>query len=250
MFGQLLHHARTTAHLSIAELATRAGTSRAAITAYEHDTRTPTINTAGRILDTVGYTLTTAHHPTTTHTFLNPDTTTPLDTLTPDHERATRYATRMLPVTIEALLAAEHITLTWGTITTRVTDNITVAGPTRDIDRLNQLTTLAHHHTTTPPRLDTTSPLGTHIHIPDTSLPPRGAFAFLALALTEWADPAETLLHVNGWLTSHGYPILTPNYTHIDDWNRAIVATRRTADATPLAKHLIGNINWNLWEIV
>lgn len=49
--------ARQEADLTIAELARRVGTSRAAIHAYETGTRSPTVATAERIVAALGYAL-------------------------------------------------------------------------------------------------------------------------------------------------------------------------------------------------
>lgn len=54
----LLEQAREDAGLSQAALAARAGTSRTTLSAYEHDRKSPTLETAKRILNEAGFELT------------------------------------------------------------------------------------------------------------------------------------------------------------------------------------------------
>ncbi len=53
----LLAQARTAAGLSQAALAERAGTSRPTLSAYEHERKSPTLETAGRIVGKAGFEL-------------------------------------------------------------------------------------------------------------------------------------------------------------------------------------------------
>jgi transcriptional regulator with XRE-family HTH domain len=55
--GNLLEHARNAAGLSQAALAGRAGTSRPTLSAYEHGRKSPTLETAARILGEAGFEL-------------------------------------------------------------------------------------------------------------------------------------------------------------------------------------------------
>lgn len=57
MSAELLERVRQQAGLSQKELATRAGTSRTTISAYEHGRKSPTLATASRLLEQVGYEL-------------------------------------------------------------------------------------------------------------------------------------------------------------------------------------------------
>ncbi len=57
MDASLLERVRHEAGLSQEEFAARAGTSRPTISAYEHGRKSPTLATASRLLDTVGYEL-------------------------------------------------------------------------------------------------------------------------------------------------------------------------------------------------
>ncbi len=56
----LLQQAREAAGLSQAALATRAGTSRPTLSAYEHGRKSPTLDTVRRILNAIGFVLTFA----------------------------------------------------------------------------------------------------------------------------------------------------------------------------------------------
>lgn len=58
--GHLLERARTSAGLSQAALARRAGTSRPTLSAYEHDRKSPTLDTAARIVGEAGHDLAVA----------------------------------------------------------------------------------------------------------------------------------------------------------------------------------------------
>jgi transcriptional regulator with XRE-family HTH domain len=58
--GQLIADARHAAGLSQDQLAARAGTSRPTLSSYEHGRRSPTLQTAARILAAAGFELTTA----------------------------------------------------------------------------------------------------------------------------------------------------------------------------------------------
>lgn len=55
--GRLLEHAREAAGLSQAALAAAAGTSRPTLSAYEHGRKSPTLETAERILAAAGFAL-------------------------------------------------------------------------------------------------------------------------------------------------------------------------------------------------
>ncbi|MEI2610623.1 MAG: helix-turn-helix transcriptional regulator [Candidatus Promineifilaceae bacterium] len=55
--GSLLEQARTAAGLSRAALAERAGTSRPTLSAYEHGRKSPTLDTAARIVGEAGFQL-------------------------------------------------------------------------------------------------------------------------------------------------------------------------------------------------
>ena len=57
MDAHLLERARVEAGLSQDELAERAGTSRTTISAYEHGRKSPTLNTATRLLSCAGFEL-------------------------------------------------------------------------------------------------------------------------------------------------------------------------------------------------
>lgn len=57
MSATLLKHARHDAGLSQEELATRAGTSRTTLSAYEHGRKSPTLATVERLLDSAGFEL-------------------------------------------------------------------------------------------------------------------------------------------------------------------------------------------------
>jgi len=56
--GNVLEQAREAAGLSQAALAHRAGTSRPTLSAYEHDRKSPTLQTAARIVAAAGFDLT------------------------------------------------------------------------------------------------------------------------------------------------------------------------------------------------
>lgn len=56
--GEVLAYAREAAGLSQAELASRARTSRTALSAYEHGRKSPTLQTAARIVAATGFDLT------------------------------------------------------------------------------------------------------------------------------------------------------------------------------------------------
>jgi transcriptional regulator with XRE-family HTH domain len=53
----LLRSARREAHLTLRELAERAGTSHATLSAYEHAAKAPTVDTFTRVLRAAGYVL-------------------------------------------------------------------------------------------------------------------------------------------------------------------------------------------------
>lgn len=55
--GRLIQEARLEAGLSGAELARRAGTSRPTLAAYEHGTKSPSLETAARVLAAAGFRL-------------------------------------------------------------------------------------------------------------------------------------------------------------------------------------------------
>jgi transcriptional regulator with XRE-family HTH domain len=66
MGAELLERVRQEAGLSQEELATRAGTSRTTLSAYERGRKSPTLATMSRLLETAGYELTAEPHVTFT----------------------------------------------------------------------------------------------------------------------------------------------------------------------------------------
>jgi transcriptional regulator with XRE-family HTH domain len=66
MGAELLERVRQEAGLSQEELATRAGTSRTTLSAYERGRKSPTLATVSRLLETAGYDLTAEPHITFT----------------------------------------------------------------------------------------------------------------------------------------------------------------------------------------
>jgi transcriptional regulator with XRE-family HTH domain len=66
MGAELLERVRQEAGLSQEELATRAGTSRTTLSAYERGRKSPTLATVSRLLETAGYELTAERHVTFT----------------------------------------------------------------------------------------------------------------------------------------------------------------------------------------
>jgi transcriptional regulator with XRE-family HTH domain len=62
MGAELLERVRQEAGLSQEELATRAGTSRTTLSAYERGRKSPTLTTVSRLLESVGYELTAEPH--------------------------------------------------------------------------------------------------------------------------------------------------------------------------------------------
>ena len=64
MTGDLLERVRREAGLSQEELASRAGTSRTTLSAYEHGRKSPTMATVERLLDRAGFTLNAEPHVT------------------------------------------------------------------------------------------------------------------------------------------------------------------------------------------
>jgi transcriptional regulator with XRE-family HTH domain len=62
MGAELLERIRQEAGLSQQELATRAGTSRTTLSAYERGRKSPTLATVSRLLETAGYELTAEPH--------------------------------------------------------------------------------------------------------------------------------------------------------------------------------------------
>lgn len=66
MGAELLERVRQQAGLSQEELATRAGTSRTTLSAYERGRKSPTLATVSRLLETAGYDLTAEPHVTFT----------------------------------------------------------------------------------------------------------------------------------------------------------------------------------------
>ncbi|MCU1660493.1 MAG: transcriptional regulator [Pseudonocardia sp.] len=79
--GRMLAEARRAAGLSQDELAERAGTSRPTLSSYEHDHRSPTLQTATRILAAAGFELTA----TPTITFTEKTTARGRSVLVPSH---------------------------------------------------------------------------------------------------------------------------------------------------------------------
>ncbi len=64
MSAALLERVRRVAGLSQQELASRAGTSRTTLSAYEHGRKSPTLATVERLLDSAGFELTAEPHVT------------------------------------------------------------------------------------------------------------------------------------------------------------------------------------------
>lgn len=250
MFAATLTAHRHRAGLTVSELAARAGTSRAAISAYESGQRSPTVDTAERLLGILGATLTAVLRPQPGRARVDAASFADYAGIPADRDRALAYARAVLPIAIEAMLEAEDEHLSWGQVTT-VIEGISVAGPTRAVDRLDVLTSLAHRHLralqqNSAPQLSSV-PNGVLItgH-PEMPAVDR-AFEFLTSAIHAGADASETIIAASAFLTHHGYPWIWGRFQRTEAVQRAIVAARRTRDGTQLITELTASFNAEEW---
>lgn len=244
MFGELLRSSRAEAGLSADVLAARAGTSRAAIADYEAGRKSPRVDTAERIMNAMGMTLTAVRvprQPAHAAVFDREDSYR-LTFLQSTPEDARRRAYKLLPEIIEASCAVEDIRLDWGQVTA-LADGITIGGDPLRIWRATEIARSAR-----------TAIKGgaARIRIPLRSVanetlteedplesPGARQLEFLVNAIGAGADAVLTMHRTCTSLMQDGLPWLSVAYGAIPDFQKAVVATKRTGDGTNLIRILV-----------
>jgi transcriptional regulator with XRE-family HTH domain len=247
VFADLLREARAERDLSVAELAERAGTSRAAIMDYEAGRKQPQFDTAVRLLQALGKTLTTEASPTGPEVrWRIPDHyVSRMEHSRTDPKRALDEAQRELPVVLESDAELENLGMTWGEIKT-VADGITVAGPPLRVDRLwglrrDIVESLRAAARGKPESLRAT---GDHVVSADKTLPsPERELDFLVRATASGAEPARVRHLASASLASRGFPYLWVPFKRIDDYGKGVVATRLHGDGTRMLDALTADLS-------
>ncbi|HEV7182860.1 MAG TPA: helix-turn-helix transcriptional regulator [Leifsonia sp.] len=245
MFAETLRIARADARMSVSRLAELAGTSRSAIADYEAGHKFPRVDTAERIMATLGFEYTTVGFPKPWPGHIDAKILLPLSEWRPDRERAIGKARRDLPTIIEADATAERLDVTWGQVKTLV-EGTTVEGDVEAVWRLHELRESALQvlngvESGSPPRLRVIAEGGLVEANPDLPVPAQ-AMAFLARATFQGGDPAFIRHLVGGFLTHHGYPWLWVPHTRGPEYRRALVACERNGEAELMVRVLLGSI--------
>ncbi|MDU0366875.1 helix-turn-helix transcriptional regulator [Microbacterium sp. KSW4-17] len=244
VFGELLRSSRAEAGLSADDLAVRAGTSRAAIADYEAGRKSPRVDTAERIMNALGMTLTAVRVPRrpARAAVFDRDDSYRLTFLQSSPEDARKRAYELLPEIIEASCAVEDIALDWGQVTA-LADGITIGGDPLRIWRATEIARSAR---------TAIKGSGARVRVPlrtvagDTLIeedpaesPGARQLEFLVNAIGAGADTVLTLHRTSTSLMQDGLPWLSVEYGAIPDFQKAIVATKRTGDGTHLIRILV-----------
>ncbi|RKR73406.1 helix-turn-helix transcriptional regulator [Frondihabitans australicus] len=249
MFGDDLRDARERAGVSIAELAERSHTSRAAITDYETNRKQPRIDTADRILRALGRTLapvSLATEPASWRPPLDVDAVAAIETARVGRETSIARTRRETAEIVEAYATAERLDLTWGAIKT-IVDGWSVAGDPVDVRRA-QLIARSIRQTldaagAAEPRALTAVVNGSLVADRPTLAPVARALDWLARALTAGADATLASTRANGLLVHHGYAWVYPPYRLAAEYRRALVVCADGGDAGPLSRVLAASID-------
>lgn len=247
MFADMLHEARVHKGLSIAELAEKADTSRAAISDYESGRKQPRFDTAARILAALGETL------TNTRAEPHPHLRWPIPTRIIDRlerartsaEDALNQAVFDLPAVLESDAELEHLGFSWGEVKT-VSDGTTISGDPLRVDRLWRLrrdarTTLHAAQAGKPESLQAT---GDYLVTASPGLAsPARELDFLVRATAASADPARIRHLTAAALAARGYPYLWVPYQRILDYARGIVAAKLHGDGTLMLDALTAELD-------
>ncbi|PZE36949.1 helix-turn-helix transcriptional regulator [Curtobacterium sp. MCPF17_031] len=249
MFARELRNARQAAGLSVSDLAAKSGTSRSAISDYEHGQKVPRLDTANRILGALGMTLVAArlpHEPIGWHPNLDQDAIAFIDSLQSTSGMVAREARQDAAEIVEGYAAAEGLSLSWGKIKT-IVDGWTVEGDPIDVRRVRVLARSVRasinrvlHGQRRPLQWMTNEA----VVLPEErfSTVPR-ALDWYARALSGGADPALSAHLMNEVLLSEGYPWLFPPVKHAEEYRRAFVACVEGGNAAPLARVLASSVD-------
>lgn len=245
MFADALHAAREDSHLSVSRLADLAGTSRAAITEYETGRKIPRLDTAERILETLGRTYVPVDLPRLLPVRLDADVLAPLTDWVPDRARLVEKAWRDQAVIVDADANAERLDVTWGQVKT-VVEGITIAGDELSVWRVRELAQSASEvlrliERGAEPRLSVIAGGALIEANPELDVP-RRALDYLVRATQHGADPAFTRHQVGGFLAHHGYPWLWVPHKLGAEYRRALVACRRHGEGNLMARVLTASI--------
>lgn len=244
MFGEALRAARVEAAMSVSELAERSATSRSAIADYESGRKNPRTDTAERILNALGATLAVArapHFPARRAVF-DRDDARRLERLRGDRAGAVAEARRLIPDIIESDCAVEGITVDWGDAKA-LSDGISIGGPPLEVWRATEI---ARSIRAGVKRAHTGLPYPLRSVVRETLIQadedaPEGLrqLEYLVNIIAAGGDPTLMLHAVSTSLVQNGYPWLFCAYGLVEQYQRALVAAKRTADGTELVRILI-----------
>ncbi|MGB4137513.1 MAG: helix-turn-helix transcriptional regulator [Microbacterium sp.] len=247
MFAQLLRDARLDAGLTQEDLAQRSGTSRPTIADYESGRKHPRMDTAERIMNAMGLTLTTARvaRAPVTRAVFDRRAVDELMWARATPAQATAEARDLTAEIIESDCAIEGIDLPWGEVKA-LSEGITIGGEPLQIWRAAQLArsvraTVKRASSGRSPHLRT---VVSDTLIEADAAEPDGLreLQYLVTAIAAGADAALTLHAVNGALLRGGFPWLFVPYPAIEAYRRALVAAKRTGDGTALVDILAGGL--------
>lgn len=247
MFATALREAREDAHLTVAELAIRASTSRAAITEYESGRKVPRVDTAERLLRAAGEEYVALTAGPAHRVRIAADALAPLEAWQPDRDAALAAARDDLALLVDADANAERLEVTWGQVKT-VVDGTTVDGDELSVWRLHDLhvsarTALGRIENGIEPRLRVVA--RDRLITADLSTPtvPRRAMDFLVRATEAGADAALIRHRTGSYLAHHGYPWLWVPHRLGSDYRRALVACRRQSEGSAMVRVLTASIS-------
>lgn len=244
MFGEALKAARVEAGMSVSELAVRSATSRSAIGDYEAGRKNPRTDTAERILNAMGATLAVAraaHFPQHRAVFDRRDVDR-LNALATSRARAADEAGGRIPEIIESDCAVEGIELDWGDVKA-LAEGISIGGEPLDTWRATEIARSVRAGVKRA-RTGLPYPLRSvvrEILMQSDESAPEGLrqLQYLVNTIASGGDPALTLHAVSTSLVQSGFPWLSCSYQLVEQYQKALVATKRTADGTELVRILV-----------
>lgn len=246
MFADLLHEARLERGMSVAELAQRAGTSRAAVADYESGRKQPRVDTAARLLAVLGKTLVAeplAETPMPSSP-IPPQVVRTLERARSTPQQAITTAMQELPAVLESDAELENLGLSWGEVKT-VADGITISGAPLQVDRLWSLRkdVVRSLNAALAGRAEPLRAVGEYVVTEAKHLPsPTRQLDFLIRATAAGADPARVRHLAAASLAASGFPYLWVPFKSIEDYAKGVVAARLHGDGTRMLAALAAHI--------
>ncbi|MBC9927381.1 helix-turn-helix domain-containing protein [Leucobacter sp. cx-169] len=231
--------------MSIATLARLSKTSRSAIAAYEDGSKHPRVDTAARILATLGREL-TAVKVDLEKTRIDQEIIRTIESSYTGFAQAYDWASESVALIVDADVNAEGLPLGWGTVKTLVygttisTDEPLAGWRLQELagSVRSELNLAREEH---PPDL-TYFARDSVVHGMEDGPSVRRAADFLVRAIAAGGDATFVQHRASAFLTHFGYPWLYVPHRLAREYRAALVVCRRFGDGNPLLRVLAQSI--------